>query len=162
MLAERFVFVGRVLINWATILYKTINPFIEALNIWLAQCEGEASVSVGVRHGRERERRRSCTHVGWGGEGQTAGCPQSVALLCSARGAIPTSLSCDAQHLAACSGLLQCVLSKHIPYTPSLRGYAPSDYYVCIHRYTYVYVVVIIYGNQNELYALNFNSEFIY
>ena len=61
------------------------------------------SVVVGVRHGREREREtesgvaRAHTRE----EGKTEGCSQSAALLYSARGAIPSSLSCDAQLLAA-------------------------------------------------------------
>ena len=66
----------------------------------MIQGEVEASVSVGGWHRRERAVSLALARCSRGVEGKTAGCPQPAALLSSARGAIPSSLSCDAQLLA--------------------------------------------------------------
>ena len=99
----------------------TINPFIEASEKeW--QCVGGASVVVGVRHGRERAASLALARCRRGVEGKTAGCPQFAALLCSARDAIPLSLSC---RRATLSFSLRVVRSGML--RVCLRGYTLSE-----------------------------------
>ena len=86
-----------------TIYIKTIILLLKSLrNNDNALVERPYQSAFGTGE-RERAASLALARCRRGEEGKTDGCPQFAALLCLARGAIPSSLSCDAQLLAACS-----------------------------------------------------------